>query len=173
MVMTLNEINVINILNTDQATTCCFSGHRIIAKHDINIVKHNIDVVIHNLYNKGYLTFISGGALGFDTIVAEAVIKYRTSEPDIRLIMALPCKEQAHKWTSSQQDKYKSILKLADEVIYVSDNFTPRCMHKRNEFMVDNSSALVAYIKKPASGTAYTISYAMDIGCTVTNILDI
>lgn len=170
----MDNINIINRLKNDPITTCCFSGHRIISKDDTKILPKNIDTIINRLYNQGFRTFISGGALGFDTLAADAIIKYREAHNDIRLVMALPCRNQASKWARAHQNKYKSILSLADEVIYVSENFTNRCMHKRNEFMVDNSMALVAYIKYPSGGTAYTISYAIDKGNSeIINILDI
>lgn len=66
----------------------------------------------------------------------------------------------------------QSFSEAPDEVIYVSESYTPECMHKRNRFMVDNSSAVIVYILSMSSGTAYTTNYALDSGhCRIINVL--
>ena len=81
--------------NINQKNTCCFSGHRIVKSQDYDNILANLDKILETLYNKGITNFISGGALGFDTLAAESVIKLRSKYSNIRLILALPCKDQA------------------------------------------------------------------------------
>ena len=50
--------------------------------------------------------------------------------------------------------------KKADEIIVLSEEYTPYCMLKRNRFIVDNSSVLLAYLKEEKGGTKYTVDYA-------------
>lgn len=158
--------------NINQKNTCCFSGHRIVKSEDIDNIINNLDRILETLYNNGITNFISGGALGFDTLAAESVIKLRSQYSDIKLILALPCKDQASKWNKIQKTQYTKLLGSADEVVYVSDNYTPECMHKRNRFMVDNSSVIIVYILSMSSGTAYTTNYALDSGhCRIINVL--
>ena len=52
---------------------CGFTGHRIIKGK----IKTRLEKEISNLCEKGYNTFFSGGALGFDTIAAQTVIKLK------------------------------------------------------------------------------------------------
>lgn len=148
----------------DAGTACCFSGHRFIKNSDLELIKKNLIEIIKNLYAEGFRVFLSGGAIGFDTMAAEAVISLRNQLEDIRLVMALPCRNQDIKWTAGQKRLYNKVLSLADEVIYVSESYTAGCMHKRNRFMVDSSSAVVTYITHMGGGTAYTLNYALNTG---------
>lgn len=156
----------------DSKTACCFSGHRAIASSDKTIIERNFPPLLEKLYLKnGIRTFISGGALGFDTIAANEVIKFKNKYSDAQLVLALPCRNQSEKWNYAQKMQYDSILNSADEILYVSENYTPHCMHKRNRFMVDNSSTIVVYIQNASSGTGYTTKYALDNERNVINIL--
>ena len=58
----------------------------------------------------------------------------------IKLILAIPYPEQADEWDRSDVDEYERIKALADEVVYISKEKKKGCMHKRNRYMVDNSS---------------------------------
>ena len=54
--------------------TCCFTGHRKISAKVLDTVskrlKETVDLAIQN----GYRCFITGGATGFDTLSAQAVL---------------------------------------------------------------------------------------------------
>lgn len=85
--------------------------------------------------------------------------------PAIKLHCILPCTAQAEEWTASSQDRYHSILKQADSIVYVNRDYHKDCMLERNRFMVEQSSALLAvYSGGPRSGTAATIRYAKKLG---------
>ncbi len=152
--------------------TCCFTGHRIIRSEDIDTIKNNLKRAVASLYKGGIRRFISGGAIGFDTLASRAVLSAREEFPDILLVLALPCREQDRLWNAAQKAEYAEILGSADEVIYVSENYSPECMLRRNRYMVDRSSAAVVYIQYPRGGTVYTVNYALDSGLKVINILD-
>ena len=152
--------------------TCCFTGHRIVRSEDIDAINNNLKKVIASLYKSGMRRFISGGAIGFDTLASRAVLNAREEFPDIRLTLALPCRDQDRLWNAAQKAEYAEILGSADEVIYVSENYSPECMLKRNRYMVDRSSVVVVYIQYPRGGTVYTVNYALDSGLRVINILD-
>lgn len=155
----------------DPKKSCCFSGHRIIRYEDKDLISHNLPVLLERLYQEGINTFIAGGALGFDTIAAFEVIKLRNKYSDVRLILALPCKNQAAKWGSVQKKQYSEILNSADEVLYISENYLPGCMQKRNRFMVDNCATVIVYIQNASSGTGYTTKYALANEREVINII--
>lgn len=142
-------------------TTCCFTGHRIISKSDWLTIENKTEKAIEGLIEKGYKTFITGGALGFDTMVAICVLRLRRAH-NIRLVIAVPCKEQSKSWNEKDKNIYENILKEADEVRVLSESYTRDCMHRRNRFMVDNSSICIAYLKKMTGGTAYTVNYAVE-----------
>lgn len=151
--------------------SCCFTGHRIIHKEHIERLMQNIPLTIKALAAEGVTDFICGGALGFDTLAAQLVIAAKDTLPDIRLILALPCREQSKSWTLAAQKSYREILNFADETVYVSDEYYNGCMQKRNRFMVDNSSHCIFYMASPRGGTAYTVKYAIKNGLLMHNAL--
>lgn len=152
--------------------TCCFTGHRIIPGQYVNAVREALIYEITRLIEKGYTDFIAGGALGFDTMAAQAVLLLRTRYPQIRLLLALPCREQDAKWDERDRAVYRDILRRANGVAYISEEYTKGCMLKRNRFLVDRSSACIAFMTKKSGGTAYTVRYAYEKGLDMINIAD-
>lgn len=140
--------------------SCCFTGHRIIKKTEIDLIKSKLKDVVIKLINDDINIFICGGALGFDTIAAQEILAQKNTYKDIKLILALPCKEQDKNWKEKEIVIYKSILQRADKIIYVSDEYSKDCMLKRNRYMVDNSNFCICYLRNKRSGTAYTVNYA-------------
>ena len=142
-------------------TSCCFTGHRKIPKNDINALREMVEFEIEKHYClHGVKTFISGGAMGFDLLAAEEVIKAKKRHPDIRLIFALPCQDHTAKWPESEIVKLKFLLLYADETFYVSDHYTSSCMLKRNRYMLDRSLYCISYCKKSSGGSYYTANRA-------------
>jgi len=120
----------------------------------------------------GYRYFVCGGAFGFDTIAAVQVCRLRASGAKINLILALPCRDQTAQWDDIEMLKmYQRIKGSADKIVYVNDTFTPDCMRERNKYMVDISSACIAYYSgKKSGGTMQTIHMAEAQNVGITNI---
>lgn len=133
-------------------------------------VKKRLEKVIEESIQTGYLYFGAGGALGFDTLAANTVIKLRTKYPDIKLILVLPCKTQTRGWKQSDIEEYERIFKAADKVVYTSENYFSGCMHKRNRHLVNNSSLCICYLTEDNGGTFYTVNYAKQNGLSIVNI---
>lgn len=153
--------------------TCCFTGHRNIPPEAYQLIFNKTKETIKNLIKKGYLYFCTGGALGFDTIAASAVLKLKERYPDIRLILVLPCLSQTRGWQSEDVKLYEEIKSRADNVVYISEEYTRGCMHKRNRHLADNSSACIAYLTESKGGTAYTVDYAKKHGLIIFNIAEL
>ena len=100
--------------------TCCFSGHRHLPKQQILHIHNLLVKHILKLIHIGVDTFICGGALGFDTLAALAVLKIRSIYPHIQLILALPSPQQTSGWSTNDIAVYQSILKQANQIIYMS-----------------------------------------------------
>lgn len=96
------------------------------------------------LTDKGVTGFISGMAPGVDLWAAQIVLDLREKGLPLKLCCALPCEGQEKKWPARTQEQYRSILRQADGVVYVSKEYTPDCMLNRNRYMVDHSSILLA-----------------------------
>lgn len=157
--------------------TACFTGHRP-QKLPWGFNEDSIDCIgmkeiakieIQNaIINYGITHFISGMAIGFDMIAAELVLELKKYYPFITLECAIPCKEQDKLWREQQKERYKYILSKADKITYVSDRpYFDGCMKKRNEYMIDNSSVLIALFNGKAGGTKQTVDYAKEKGLKV------
>lgn len=155
----------------DKNHTCCFTGHRRLPKGKLENIIIRLNREIDNLISQGVTTFISGGALGFDQIAASLIIAKKEMGFDIKLIFALPCKNQDRSWNSKQKKLYRSMLLEADEIIYVSEHYSSDCMKTRNHFMIDNSAYCICAKLYSNSGTAQTIKYAVEKGLKITNVI--
>lgn len=150
--------------------TCCFTGHRHLPEDQKPEITARLENAIVSLIHSGYLYFGAGGALGFDTLAAQTVLRLRRSYPLIKLILVLPCISQADRWTPEDVRTYREIMKQADKVVYTSQDYTPGCMFKRNRHLVDCSSACICYLTKRSGGTAYTVEYARERRLKIFNI---
>lgn len=98
------------------------------------------------------------------------MIRLKDKYPKIRLILVLPCTDQAKFWNEDDSREYERIKKLADKTVYTSEKYYNGCMAKRNRHLVDNSSVCVAHLTRSGGGTAYTVEYAKKHGLKVINI---
>ena len=112
----------------------------------------------------------AGGALGFDTFAAQTVLDMKKEYPQLRLILVLPCEDQTRGWRSEDIAVYEDIKRRSDKVVYVSREYTPDCMHRRNRHLVDHSGTCICYLTRDSGGTAYTVDYARREGLHVINI---
>ena len=152
--------------------TCCFTGHRELSPVKFISVKHRLLSVIDQLISRGITNFCAGGALGFDTLAALTVLEAKNKYPQIKLIMILPCKDQADNWSFVKRENYKAILRKADEVFYVAESYSQFCMQKRNQELVNRSSICVCCLERSSGGTAYTVNYAKKKGLEIINLLN-
>ncbi len=150
--------------------TVCFTGHRNIPESQVDKTKRLLIAAITGLFDSGNYRFCTGGALGFDTLAAQAILEFKTYHPNIKLILFLPHKRQSKHWSANNKETYNSILNSADEIIYLSESYTAGCMFKRNRALVDNSHICVCYLTEKKGGTYYTVSYAKSKGHPIINI---
>jgi uncharacterized phage-like protein YoqJ len=164
----------------EREISCCFSGHRPVRlpwgsnENDPRCLdlKRQIGEKLEEFYARGYRHFYCGMAIGCDMYFAEEVLKLRERHPDVTLEAAVPCDDQAARWHRALQERYQSLLSQCDVVSYVSHSYTPDCMMRRNEFMIDRSSLLLACFAGTGGGTMKTILYAQRSGIE-TEILEI
>lgn len=156
----------------DKERTCFFTGHRIIAAKEEEKIREKVREKIENYILKyGVDTFISGGALGFDMIGAEEVIKMREKYEQIKLKMYLPCYDQSKKWDEINKYRYRMIISAADEYIYTTKkNYTDECMKYRNIKMIWDSRYCIAFCRMVRSGTNSTLQNAYRADIIISNI---
>ena len=151
---------------------CCFTGHREIKDEYILRLPEMLDSLLDKLIAKNVTIFRAGGARGFDTLCALKVLEKKKSNPDIRLELCLPCRDQTQNWGNQDAAVYNYILSHADAVSYAYENYTKGCMFKRNRMLVDGADICVAFCSSDRGGSAYTVSYAEQIGVPTVNLFD-
>lgn len=151
----------------------CFTGHRRIK--DPRKVYDRLIVLLEELIQEGVEEFFAGGAIGFDSISALAVIQLRSKYTNIKLRLVLPCsnEEQTFNWTRKQKTEFMKILSAADSVEYTSEHYTDDCMKKRNARLVEHGEGCICYyLDKFKTGTGQTIRMAAEKGIPVYNLAD-
>jgi uncharacterized phage-like protein YoqJ len=160
------------------SNTCTFTGHRPQKLYGYNLdnpkyqqlakcVAKELRLLIEN---RGVRFFISGGAIGFDTVAFFVVEKMKREYPTlgIKNILAIPFENQFIKWNETDKERYIRMKNLADDIVYVdtlssyqvkndspTGHFSNIKMQKRNEYMVDNSSYIVALWDGERKGGTY------------------
>ena len=150
--------------------TCCFTGHRRIPPDDLPFVAAALRREILRLVSEeGIVTFLSGGAVGFDTLAAETVLDVAREAPGVSLVIVRPCADQAHGWSARDAARHDAILARANEVVTLAPAYRPGCMQARNRYLVDHSSVVLCYLTERSGGTAYTVRYAVSQGLPIIN----
>ena len=153
--------------------TCCFTGHRDIPVTEEAAVRSRLRKQIPDLLEKGYNTFLVGGARGFDMLAAEVLLDLREKEgKQLRLFSALPYPEWREFWPDESFAREERILKASDHVSFSKQKISRRAYLDRDRKMVDESSLCIAWCTRRSGGTAYTIRYALKNGIRVMNLAD-
>lgn len=153
--------------------TAFFTGHRRIDRETSEKIAYVLDCLVRNMMNFGVTKFYTGGALGFDTIAALAVLRLKEKNPSVKLELILPCKSQTRSWSAEDIQVYNYILSKADCVEYVSNSYTSTCMHERNNRLVELGDMGVAFLEYSGGGTAYTVNHALKQGKEIINIYEL
>lgn len=149
--------------------TCCFTGHRPgkIFSYDPKTEDNQKmlwqlrDEIVNHIEIHNIDTFITGMALGIDMWAGRIVLKLKETYPHIKLVAAVPCKNQYNKWNEQSKKEWQHIINKCDKVHYVSEEeYTSWCMQKRNEWMVDNSNFIIAVWDGTKGGTVNCVKYA-------------
>lgn len=158
--------------------SCSFTGHRPTKlpwgsnEKDSRCIamKEELAARLEGIYEAGYRHFICGMAIGCDMYFAEAVLELKKKHPEITLEAAIPCGTQPDRWAKPMRERYNNLLDRCSMVKVLQIDYSPDCMMRRNEYMVDNSSLLLACFDGRPGGTMSTILYAQRKGLSVITI---
>lgn len=157
---------------------CCFTGHRpakLPWRYDesdprCKTLKAKIKDAVELAYEQGYRHFLCGMAMGCDLYFCESVLTLRQQHPDVTVEAAIPCPTQADTWPANQRARYRDLVDACDFETMVSSAYTPSCMQRRNRYMVDHASLLIAAFDGSSGGTRYTVEYAMKRGLDIVDL---
>lgn len=152
-------------------SVCCFTGHRDLGGKTRQVYDR-LCLQVAACARAGYEEFRAGGALGFDTVAAMAVLETKKQYPHIRLVLYIPCRQQDSSWRPKDRERYRKIMDMADEVKVLSEQYYRGCMFVRNRALVDGSDLCIAYLKQMKGGTKMTVDYANKQQVTVMNLGD-
>ena len=162
----------------DRTKTCCFTGHRpskLPWGYDETderciLLKEKLYDITEAVYLSGVRHFICGMAMGCDLYFCKILVSLREKYPDMTIEAAIPCETQALRWRKSERERYEKLVEKCDVKTMVSRAYTYDCMIKRNKYMVDNSSLLIAVFDGTIGGTMKTVIYAKQQGLEIIQI---
>lgn len=141
-----------------------FIGHREV--DDFFFVEDQVDSVVRDLImTKEYVEFYVGRNGEFDTLAASVIkrVKKEVGEYNSSLILVIP-------YPIADMEAYENYY---DEVEY------PRELHKvhyksaitkRNEWLVENTDMLIAYVTRDYGGAAHCLKKAIERGIKIRRV---
>ena len=149
--------------------TCAFTGHRPkglgYPESDgrcAALKKKLRSLIIRMIEEEKVTHFISGMAQGVDMYAAEIVLDLKQTYPYITLECAIPYERQAVRWPEALRNRYFSITERCDQETMLQRQYTPDCLRKRNQYMVDHADIVLAVWNGSPSGTGQTVWYARE-----------
>lgn len=154
---------------------CAFTGHREekLPWHSNEDdprcldLKDRIADAVESVYHSGIRHFVCGMATGCDTYFCEAVIELRAVHDDITLEAAIPWEGQSGSWSEKLKKRYSRLVAECDYQTLVQKSYTPDCLMRRNRYMVDSSSVIIAASSGRPGGTMSTMLYALRRGLQI------
>ena len=158
--------------------SCCFTGHRPTKlpwgyrEEDPRCLrlKRRIMDALEAAYEEGYRHFLCGMAQGCDLYFCECAIELRRRHSDVTIEAAIPCPTQADSWPAAQRQRYRALMEACDFETMVSAVYSSSCMQRRDRYMVDHASLLIAAFDGSSGGTRYTVEYAMRRGLDILDL---
>jgi len=152
--------------------TCCFTGNRPeklpwgTNESDLRclLAQDRLYTALEEAYGRGYRHFICGMARGSDLYFCRLALELRLKYPEVTVEAAVPYLEQCSSWPEDERRHYQALLNRCDVLTVLSETYTPTCMQKRNRYMVDHSSLVIALYGGAPGGTRSTLLYAMRQG---------
>lgn len=159
-------------MRLERGKTCSFTGHRPEklpwrsneADARCLAAKAQIAHALDELYAQGYRHFICGMARGGDFYFGEAVLALRAKHPDVTLEAAIPCIGQEARWSAAEQERYTRLRHACDFETLVSKTPSRASMQRRNQYMVSQSSAIIALYNGGSGGTQNTMLLSLREG---------
>lgn len=155
-------------MNSRRNITVAFTGHRTYCG------EANLDLrqTILRLCEEGFTRFLCGMAWGFDLAAGEAVAEAKKHCSEIELVAVVPYDGFEGLFRGDDAEQYGRVMAAADEVVVVSEQGGDAAFRRRNDYLVDNASIVVAWFDGvPRGGTAYTVRRARHSRLPVVNLM--
>ena len=135
---------------------CCFTGHRALPLSEIEVIQTSLRQQVETAIHDGYRHFLCGMANGADLLFAQVVAELKQQYP-ITLEAAIPYQVRLQ----SNNPVFRQLLPACDIIKVHSPVYHGGCYQKRNRYMVEHSSRIIAvYNGEAQGGTHATLQYA-------------
>lgn len=142
-----------------------FCGHSTFSPKPI--YEDRIMNILEDVSNGAPITFYLGGYGDFDHFAKRCAENYKKKYPESKLIFVTP---YLGKWLDDRRD----YIKQYDETVYPDIETVPLkfAISKRNEWMVNESDYVIAYVQTHYGGAYNMLLYAHKHNKPYTNIYD-
>ena len=155
-------------MNSQRNITVAFTGHRTYCGE----ANSDLRQTILKLCEEGFTRFLCGMAWGFDLAAGEAVAEAKKHCSEIELVAVVPYDGFGELFRGDDAEQYGRVMAAADEVVVVSEQGGDAAFRRRNDYLVDNASIVVAWFEGvPRGGTAYTVRRARHSRLPVVNLM--
>lgn len=107
-------------MTADPRTSVAFTGHRTYRGGAADALRRTLEA----FYDRGFRTFLSGMAVGFDLAAAEAVLEMGRRRAGVRLVAAVPFRGQENRFSPADRERFRRVLAAADAPSRSSPRFT-------------------------------------------------
>ncbi len=149
-------------------TVCTFAGHRDVFQSKI---AEKLDDAISKVVESGddCFRFLVGGMGDFDGMCASAVRRAKKKYPEkqISLELVLPYMKQE---LNESKEYYEQFFDDVVIPIELAGVHYKSAITKRNRWMVEQSSCIIAYVYRDFGGAFTTLQYAKKKGLQIINI---
>ncbi len=101
-------------------------------------------------------------AMGVDIWAGEIVARLRDTDSRLHLIAAVPWPGFSARWNAEWKTRYEKLIKQADFVKYTSRTYDPSVFAKRNFWMVDHCTRVIAFYNGSDGSTKEMVEYAQE-----------
>lgn len=89
-------------------------------------------LLCHVVADRGVERICSGVELGAGLFAAEQVLKLKRSYPKLELKCILPYEEYTVQWPENFRNRYFTVLRRCDEVVFLQNHYTPDCIARQH-----------------------------------------
>ncbi len=152
------------------ANSLCFTGHRpekLPTGAALDALLQTLYFYIDNAVKLGFTYFYTGLADGIDYYAAAYLFRLRKQNPAISIVGIQPCSDYRLFFQCSGYDLHhldEMLEKVNKLVILPGTRFQKGIFLKRNCFMVDHCSGIIAVCADGRSGSMQTYRYAIKNG---------
>lgn len=159
------------------ASSLCFTGHRpekLPKNAALDALLQTLYFHIDNTIKLGFTHFYTGLADGIDYYAAAYLFHLREQNPAITVIGVQPCLDYKEFFQHNGYDMchLEEMLANVDQLIVLPGNrFDKGIFLKRNRYMVDHCSGIIAVCTEGRSGSMQTYRYAVRSGLAYCRIM--